>query len=76
MISNQSLIADYLRKCRESNGDDAPDSYNPNDIAPYSEYNLMSTNIWNDEAYDRFVETLTQAEKMVLTLVFFERYST
>ena len=29
----------------------------------------MSTNIWNDEAYDSFVDTLTEAEKLVLTPV-------
>lgn len=42
---------------------------NVNDIAPYSDLNLMSTNIWSDEAYDMFVDTLTLAEKMVLTPV-------
>ena len=43
--------------------------FDVNDIAPYSEFNLMSTNIWNDQAYDRFIDTLTLAEKIVLTPV-------
>ena len=37
------------------------------DIAPYVEQNLISANICNDEAYDMFVNTLTQAEQISLT---------
>ena len=39
------------------------------DIAPYSELNLMTTNLWNDDSYTNFIDSLTQAELMVISPV-------
>ena len=61
---------EYINQCRseEDTEQELDDEFDTNWIAPYSEYNLMSTNIWNDEAYDLFCEnSLTLLEKIVLT---------
>ena len=83
-IKPKKNYADFVKQCKESSntnrqgsceGENDIDSengnidFNVNEIAPYSDMNLMSTNIWNNEAYDSFVGTLTQAEKLVLTPV-------
>ena len=62
--------AKYINKCRaEKNTEQVSHTqFDTNWIAPYSEYNLMSTNIWSDQAYELFCEnSLTLLEKIVLT---------
>ena len=72
-IQPNQNYTDYVARCRAScdtNSDEIEIlDFNENEIAPYSEQNLMTTNRWNDEAYDLFVESLTELEKMVLTPV-------
>ena len=50
--------AKYINQCRaEKNTEqDSNAQFDTNWIAPYCEYNLMSTNIWSDQAYDLFCE--------------------
>ena len=62
--------AEYVRKCRavDSSNNIEIGDFNVDDIAPYSKYNLMTTNLWGLEEYDFFVEnSLTLLEKIVLT---------
>ena len=61
--------SEYVRKCRSADSNNTViDDFDVNQIAPYSAQNLVTTNLWNDEAYDLFCEnSLTLLEKIVLT---------
>ena len=53
---------------RKNTEQDSNTQFDTNCIAPYSEYNLMSTNIWSDQDYDLICEnSLTLLEKTVIT---------
>ena len=45
------------------------DIFKVNEIAPFSEQNLVSTNLFGDEAIELFMDSLTYLEKMVITPV-------
>ena len=60
-VNNQGVMGD-----REDQGEEI---FRVNRIAPYSEQNLVSTNLFNDEACDLFIKSLTHLEKMVITPV-------
>ena len=60
-VNEQRLMGD-----QEDQGEEI---FKVNRIAPYSEQNLVSTNLFNDEAYDLFIKSLTHLEKMVITPV-------
>ena len=74
-LKSKSDYGEFRRKCMERGSRDSlsveesveseKEHFNVLDIAPYSEYNLMSTNIWNDEGYSVLMESMTQAEKLV-----------
>ena len=78
-LKPKSDYGEFRRKCMERGSRDSlsveesveseEEHFNVLDIAPYSEYNLMSTNIWNDEGYGVLMESMTQAEKLVCTPV-------
>jgi len=59
----------YINQCGEEKNTEQNSNaqFDTNWIAPHSEYNLMSTNIWSDHAYELFCEnSLTLLEKIVL----------
>ena len=74
-INKKSDYSAFVRNCTTTmdneeqpmNTCNVEDNFNINDINPYSSENLISTCLWNDEAYRLFANTLTEAEKMVLT---------
>ena len=63
----QACRADLHNTDEENNENDEIRDFDRTKINLYSDENLVSTCIWNDNAYKQFVKTLSEAEKMVMT---------